>query len=396
MADALTGLRVIDMATVIAGPSTAKYLADFGADVIKVERTDGGDTARSMGWQRDGVSLWWKNLGRNKRTVAIDLKAPAGCAVFRRLVATADVLVENFRPGTLERLGLAPADLLTAHPGLVVLRISGFGQDGPYRDRAGFGTLAESMSGFTFINGHAEMPPALPPVAIADEVTGLFGAMAVLVALRHRDGTGEGQVIDLSLIESLFAVLGPLPSVYDQLGEVAQRMGSRIGYSAPRGCYPTKDGKWLALSGTAQSVAERILAAIGRDDLLDDPRYATNNARVEHVEQLDEIITEWTSARTLDECMDAMLAADAAAAPVFAMDQLFDDPHIAARGAIATVDDPDLGPLRMQNVAPRLSRTPGRVAHAGKSLGADTDAVLDELGYPPEERAALRRSGAIA
>src|SRR3989454_3005553 len=224
MAEALEGIRVIDMATLIAGPTSAKYLADFGADVIKVERPDGGDTSRAMGWQRDGVSLWWKNLGRNKRTVALDLKSDAAKDAFRKLVESADVLIENFRPGTLERLGIGPDELRGWNRGLVVLRISGFGQDGPYRDRAGFGTLAEAMSGFTYINGHAEMPPVLPPVAIADEVTGLFGAMAILVALRHRDRTGEGQVIDLSLVESLFAVLGPLPTVYDQLGEVAERM----------------------------------------------------------------------------------------------------------------------------------------------------------------------------
>jgi len=293
VADALEGVRVIDMATLIAGPTAAKYLADFGADVIKVERPDGGDTARTMGWQKDGVSLWWKNLGRNKRAMTLDLKQAEHLAAFRHLVATADVLVENFRPGTLERLGLAPPDLLLLNPRLVILRISGFGQDGPYRDRAGFGTLAEAMSGFVYINGHEEMPPVLPPVAIADEVTGLFGAMAILIALRHRDRTGEGQVIDLSLVESLFATLGPLPTVYDQLGQVAERMGSRIGYSAPRGCYPTKDGRWLALSGTAHSVAVRILQAIGRGDLLDDPRFATTHARVENVQALDAIIGEW-------------------------------------------------------------------------------------------------------
>ena len=385
MANALEGLRVIDMATVIAGPTAAKYLADFGADVVKVERPDGGDTARHMGWQRAGTSLWWKNLGRNKRTIALDLKSPAGIDALQRLTAGADVLIENFRPGTLERLGLDPAQLIAANPGLVVLRISGFGQDGPYRDRAGFGTLAESMSGLTYINGHAGSPPVLPPVAIADEITGLFGAMAVLVALRHRDRTGEGQVIALSLLESLFAVLGPLPSVYDQFGEVAERMGSRIGYSAPRGCYPTSDGRWLALSGTAQAVAERIMHAIGRPDLLEDPRFATNNARVANVDELDAVITGWSSVRTLDQCLKAMLDAGGAAAPVFSIDQIFGDPHFTARGAIAEVDDPDLGRLRMQGIAPRLSRTPGSVRHAGRPLGADTQEVLAEAGLSQSE-----------
>lgn len=396
MADALEGLRVIDMATVVAGPSAAKYLADFGADVVKVERPDGGDTTRGMGWQKDGVSLWWKNASRNKRTVALDLKHPGGRDAFLRLAHTADVVVENFRPGTIERLGLGPDTLLAANPGLVLLRISGFGQDGPYRDRPGFGTLAEALSGFTYLNGQAGGPPVLPPIALADEVTGLFGAMAVLIALRHRDRTGEGQVIDLSLVESLLAIMGPLPTVHQQLGEVPERSGSRIGYSAPRGCYPTKDGRWLALSGTAPSVAARIFKAIGRDDLLADARFATNNARVAHADELDEVIAAWSSERTLEQCMEALLAFDAAGAPVYAMDQLAADEHLRARGALVELDDPELGPLRMQGVAPRLSLTPGRVRFAGRPLGADTDEVLTEAGLGLDEVARLRAEGGAA
>jgi crotonobetainyl-CoA:carnitine CoA-transferase CaiB-like acyl-CoA transferase len=366
------------MATLIAGPAAARYLADFGADVVKVERPGSGDPTRTMGWARNGVSMWWKNLGRNKRSVALDLKDPADLESFRDLAARAEVVIENFRPGTLERLGLGPDLLLARNPALVVLRISGFGQDGPYRGRAGFGTLAEAMSGFTYINGYADAPPVLPPVALADEVTGLFGAMAILVALRHRDHTGEGQVIDLSLVESLFSLIGPLPSVFDQLGETQERMGSRIGYSAPRGTYPTSDGEWLAISGTAPSVAVRVFKAIRREDLLDDPRFATPAARVENVEDLDKVISEWTSQHTMAECLEAMLGADAAASPVYDMARIFEDQHVIARQMLAEVDDPDLGPLRMQNVAPRLSRSPGTVRFAGRALGADTAEVLEE------------------
>ena len=393
----LEGIRVLDIATVIGGPGAAARLGDFGADVIKVEHPDTGDTTRNFGWKAGGVGLWWKVISRNKRPVTLRLSHPKGREVLLRLVERADVLVESFRPGTLERWGLGPEELHARNPGLIILRISGFGQTGPYAHRPGFGTLAEAMSGLAHITGDPEGPPMLPPVALADEVAALLGAYAVMVALYHRDHRGgEGQVIDQSLFEGLFGITGPIPSAYDRLGLVTGRHGSHLPYVAPRGTFRTADERWIALSGTSQSIAHRILAAIGRPELSADPRFATNEARLAHVEDLDALIEEWVGSHTLQEVMAAFEEHEAAAAPIYDIQQIFSDLQYGARGTIVHLPDEELGSVVLPDVQPRLSRTPGRIRHPGLPMGAANDEVFgDELGLSEQERAALRDDGVI-
>jgi crotonobetainyl-CoA:carnitine CoA-transferase CaiB-like acyl-CoA transferase len=369
MSGPLADVRVLDLATVVAGPGCARYLADFGADVIKVERPDGGDTTRAMGWRdpADDQTLWWKLLGRGKRSVVLDLKSPDGLDAMLRLCDGADVVVENFRPGTLERLGLGPDVLLERNPRLVVTRVTGFGQDGPYAGRPGFATLAEAMSGFAAVNGEPEGAPLLPPIALTDEVTGLAAAFATMVALH----SGVGQVVDVNLLESLFQVMGPLISAHHLLGYAQPRMGSSIPYSVPRGTYRTADGEWVAISASAESVAARVMALLGVGD---DERFATFSGRVEHRDELEALVIAWVAARPLAEVLAAFEAAQAAIAPVMTMADIAVDPHFRARGAITEVDG-----VPMQGLIARLSATPGSIRGVGRPLGADTDEVLAEL-----------------
>jgi crotonobetainyl-CoA:carnitine CoA-transferase CaiB-like acyl-CoA transferase len=389
--DALEGLQVIDMATVFAGPGAAKYLGDFGADVIKVE-PPGGDGTRAMGWRdpRDGETFMWKVLGRNKRAVVLDLKQASDLDAMRRLVDRADVLIENLRPGTLERLGLAPDDLLERNPGLVVLRVTGFGQTGPYSSRPGFATLAEAMGGFAAINGEPDGKPLLPPIALTDELAAIVGAFAVMVALRHRDRTGEGQIVDVNLLESMIQMMGALPSAWAHLGELQPRLGSGIPYSVPRGTYRCADGEWVAVSTSAESVAHRVLALLGVGD---DPRFATFDDRAQHREELDALVSAWTGARSSGEVLAAFEAAEAAIAPIYTMEDLLADPHVLERDVIVEVDG-----VRMPGPVARLSRTPGRVRHVGRPLGADTDEVLrglDEAVPDPEPGRDTSRGGSV-
>ena len=365
----LHDLRVVDLSTVVAGPGCARYLADFGADAIKVERPGTGDTTRTMGWTdpSDDVTLWWKLLGRNKRSVVLDLKDPGDLDRMSRLVATADVLVENFRPGTLERLGLDPVDLIAANPRLVVTRVSGFGQDGPYAGRPGFATLAEAMSGFAAINGEPDGAPLLPPIALTDEVTGLVAAFATMVALH----SGVGQVVDVNLLESLFQLMGPLMSHWKLNGELQPRLGSGIPYTVPRGTYRCADGRWVAVSTSAESVAQRVMEIIGLDH---DPRLAGFAGRVANRDEVEGRMAEWCAARPRDEVLRTFEEAQAAAAPVYDMSQLAEDPHARARGLVTEVDG-----VPMQGLVARRSATPGRLRWAGRPLGADTAAVLAEL-----------------
>jgi crotonobetainyl-CoA:carnitine CoA-transferase CaiB-like acyl-CoA transferase len=370
--DALEGVRVVDMATVFAGPGTARHLADFGASVVKVE-APAGDGVRRMGWfpPEGGDSYTWKLLGRGKRCVVLDLKSKSGLDAMLRLVDEADVLIENFRPGTIERLGLGPDVLHARNPGLVVLRVTGFGQDGPYAQRPGFATMAEAMSGFAAINGEPDGPPLLPPIALTDEVAALAGAFAVMVALRHRDRTGEGQVIDVNLLESMLQMMSALPSASAHLGYEQPRLGSGIPYTVPRGTYQCSDGMWIAISTSAESVAHRLLELM---DVGDDPRFATFEGRAAHREELDAIVERWIGARHSSEVFDAFEGAEAAIAPVYRMGELLADPHVQARDVMIEVDG-----IRMQGATARLSRTPAVVRHAGRPLGADTDEVLAEL-----------------
>jgi formyl-CoA transferase len=391
----LDGLRVLDFSTVVAGPRIAMYLADFGADVIKVEHPERGDDTRHLGFGRDGVSCYWKLVSRNKRCVTLNLGDERGQHIARKLAATADVLIENFRPGTFERWNLAPDSLLAANPKLVIARVTGFGQDGPYAKRPGFATLAEAMSGLAAITGEPQGPPILPPVALADEVTGMVGTWAVMIALYHRDvHGGGGQIIDLSLYESLIQTLGPLPLAWDQLHYLQPRMGSRLPYSVPRNAYQCKDGKWVALSASARSVASRVFDAIGRSELKTEPRFATHASRSENVDEIDDVIAAWMASHTRDEALEIFERHDAALAPVYDMSEFFTDRHVVERGSLASVDDPDWGPIRMQGVHPRFSSTPGRIASAGPSaLGRDNDDVYAELGVADLD--ALRDDGVI-
>jgi crotonobetainyl-CoA:carnitine CoA-transferase CaiB-like acyl-CoA transferase len=364
----LSDLRVIDCATVIAGPGCARYLADFGADVIKVERP-GGDTARDLGWRdpADGESLWWKIMGRGKRTITLDLKDPDDLAVMLELCDSAQVLVENFRPGVLERLGLAPEVLHARNPDLVVTRVTGFGQDGPYRDRPAFATQAEALSGFAAINGEPDGAPLLPPIALTDEVTGLVAAFATMVAVH----SGRGQVVDVNLMESMLQMMGPLVPLYGLLGETQQRLGAGIPYTVPRNTYRCADGSWVAISSSAESVAQRVLELIG---LGGDPRFVGFDGRVSHREEIDECLGAWVSSRTRDEVLAEFDRVHAAAAPVYDMADIFADPHYAARRAITTVDG-----VPMPDVVARLSATPGGVRWAGRPQDDDGDSIRAEL-----------------
>ncbi|MGI9603800.1 MAG: CaiB/BaiF CoA transferase family protein [Acidimicrobiales bacterium] len=367
----LADLRVLELATVVAGPGCGRYLADFGADVIKIERPGAGDSTRTLGWRHptDDTTYWWKLLGRNKRCIELDLKSAEGRESFLALVATADVVIENFRPGKLEALGLGPDVLWSARPQLVITRISGFGQTGPYAQRPGFATLAEAMSGFAAINGTEASGPTLPPIALTDEVTALTAAFATMVALH----SGEGQVVDVNLLESMFQVMGPLLSVYAATGYRQPRMGSELPYSVPRNTYRCADGRWVAVSASSESVGPRVMALVG----LDPVELASFEARVDARERINAAVSTWIGARTSDEVLAGFAEVDAAVALVFDAADIATDPHFAARQALVELD----GSV-MQGLVADLSATPGRLRWAGRSQGADTAEVLADLTDP--------------
>ncbi|MFE5669889.1 CaiB/BaiF CoA transferase family protein [Streptomyces niveus] len=392
----LHGLRVLDIATLFAGPLAATMLGDFGAEVIKVEHPTRPDPSRGHGPAKDGVGLWWKILGRNKRTITLDLATPPGRDLLLRLAADADVVVENFRPGTLEKWGLGWAELSAVNPRLVLARVTGFGQFGPYSHRPGFGTLAEAMSGFAAMTGEPEGPPTLPPFGLADSIAALATAYAVMTALNGRAATGRGQVVDLAIIEPILTVLGPQPLWYDQLGYIQPRTGNRSRNNAPRNTYRTACGSWLAVSTSAQSIAERVMRLVGRQELVDEPWFATGSGRAEHADVLDEAVGAWIARHSREDAMAAFEKAEAAIAPVYDISDVMDDPQYRALDSVVEVPDPELGPIRMQNVLFRLSETPGAIRWAGRPHGADTDAVLTEmLGLSAPEIAALRTEGAL-
>jgi crotonobetainyl-CoA:carnitine CoA-transferase CaiB-like acyl-CoA transferase len=395
-AQPLDGVRVLDIATMAAAPWAAAYLAEFGADVIKVEMPVVGDHQRRWGTPKHGVGLFWKSMSRNKRSVTLNLSKPRGAEVFKRLVAEADVVIENFRPGTLERWGLDFETLRAVNPRIILLRVTGFGQTGPYAPRPGFGTLAESLTGFAHLTGHPEGPPTLPNMPLADGVAGVTGAFAVMVALYYRDARGGvGQVIDLSLCEPLLRLLEPTLLDYDQFGIQRGRIGNRSDHVAPRNTYQCGDARWLSLSASAQSIFERLMVAIGRPELREDPRFAVNSARVTHVVELDEIIGAWMRRHTRDEALALLEANEVAAAPVYDVADIFADPHYRARQSFVRVADPDLGEINLVNVVPRLSETPGRVRTTGPALGQHNVDVYGALGISPDELDALRHDGVI-
>lgn len=391
----LSNLRIIELANVVAGPSVGKHLSDFGAEVLKIERPGAGDTSRAMGELVGDRSAWWLSIGRNKRSVTLDLKHPKGREVLLRLVESADALVESFRPGVLERLDLAPAALHAANPRLVVVRVSAFGQTGPYSHRPGFGTLAEAFSGLAAISGHRDQPPLLAPFALADEVAGLFATWSLLVALYNRDARGgNGQTIDVSLFESVFNILGPLPTLYKAYGTLQPRNGSRLPFSSPRNVYRTNDGHYFAVSGTTASAAETVMRLVGGEELLADPRFCTPQARAEHADELDAIVEDWMAERRIDEVEQLFHEAGAAGIRVLTMADVFEDPQYRARQTVVEVEDAELGAVALAAPVPRLSETPARFVHVGPPLGQDTSQVLSELGYSEEEIAEGREEGA--
>ena len=392
---ALEGVRVVEAATLFAAPIAGMLLGDYGAEVTKLEHPARPDPARGHGPAKDGVGLWFKTLARNKRLATLDLSRPDGRDIFLRLAERSDVVIENFRPGTLERWGLGWDELRAINPRLVLARVSGFGQRGPYAGRPGFGTLAEAMSGFASLNGEPGAPPLLPPLALADGIAGFATAFAILAALRARDVTEEGQVVDTNLVEPLTLLLGPQITTWDATGELQPRTGNRSGHNAPRNVYRTADGRWVAVSSSATSIAERVLRLVGRDDLVEQEWFATGAGRVAHVDEIDAAVAGWIAARPRDEVLAAFEAADAAIAPVYDASDLRDDPHFSSTGAFVSVEDDELGHVLMSNLASRLSETPGSVEWAGPAHGAHTAEVLAEIGIDGDELERLRRDGVV-
>jgi crotonobetainyl-CoA:carnitine CoA-transferase CaiB-like acyl-CoA transferase len=393
----LKGLRVIDAGTMIAGPLAATQLADFGAEVIKVELPGAGDSMRHWAPMKEGRSLWWKVIARNKRLVTLTLSKPRGQELFRELVKTADIVIENYRPGTFERWGLGYKDLAETNPRLVMVRVSGFGQSGPYAKRGGYGTIAEAFSGIPSFTGFPDRPPTLPGFPMADSVASTFAAMSAMFAVYNRDHNGgRGQEIDVSLYEPLFRLVESQVIGFDQLGIVKRRQGNRLAEDSPRNTYETRDGRWIGISASSQRTFERLAAAIGMPNLIDDPRFVDNSSRCTNDLALDEVIAGWFKQRTCDEVMKLFDEADVVAGPVLDIGDIVKDPQYIARENIVSVSDVDFGSVRMQGVVPKFSETPGKVRHAGGRIGADNHAIfVGELGLSEAEFSSLQAEGVV-
>ena len=393
----LRGLRVIDAATLAAGPMVATMLGEFGAEVIKVEQPGIGDPLRTWGDQKDGIGLFWKSMSRNKHCVTLDLRVPDGQELFHRLLDVTDVFVVNNRPSALAKWGLDYESVHAAHPRVVMLHVSGYGVGGPKSDRPGFGTLAEAMSGFAHVTGQPDGPPTLPPFFLADGVASQSATVAVMLALYHRDVHGAGgQLIDVNLIEPLARLIETSTLAYSHLGKVPGRVGNLLPASAPRNAYRTSDDKWLAISSASPNIALRVFRAIDRPEMADDPRYADPVERQVRAVEIDGLVAEWIAARPMAEVMDTFERAEVAAAPIYDAPQLLADEHLRARGSFVRVEDPDLGAMTVQAPVVRFSETPGVVEHLGRGLGVDNDAVYGGLlGVETERLAALRAAGTI-
>jgi crotonobetainyl-CoA:carnitine CoA-transferase CaiB-like acyl-CoA transferase len=390
----LDGVRVLDLTRLIAGNMLTLQLADFGAEVIKIETPGRGDPLRA--WQDDGVPCHWKVYARNKKSLTLNLRQPEAIEILLRLIEGADVMIENFRPGRLEEMGLSPDVLLSRNPKLVLARISGFGQTGPYRNRPGFGSLVEAMSGFADRNGFPDREPVLPPLALADMIAGLYGAMAVLIALREVElKGGDGQIIDLSLLEPIFSVLGPEALTHKVTGTVKQRMGSGSNTSSPRNVYATRDGKWVALSGSIQSMAERVFRVIGREDMIDDPRFRTNPDRVKHRDRVDEILGGWIKARDRAEVLEIFGRDEVTASGIYDIRDIIADEHFQGREVLVDLPDEDVGSAPMHNIIPRLSSTPGKFRLPAPALGEHNAALLGEMGIDADGLADLMERGVV-
>jgi crotonobetainyl-CoA:carnitine CoA-transferase CaiB-like acyl-CoA transferase len=394
----LDGVRVIDIATFLAGPFCATQLGEFGAEVIKVELPTTGDPTRAFGTRTEcGDSLIWLSEARNKKSVTLDLRTPDGAALLLQLVEHADVLVENFQPGTMERWGLGYEELRARNPRLVMVRISGYGQTGPYRNRPGFGRIANAFGGLSFLAGYPDRAPVTPGSAtLPDYLAGVYGALGTLLALRARELTGEGQVVDIGLYEPVFRILDELAANYNATGFVRQRLGPATVNAVPHSHYPTKDGRWIAIACTTDKMFERLAELMGRPELAGDGRFATYAQREAQRDDVDAVVAEWTASHERAELLQQCEGAQVPAGPVFSIDEIFDDPHYAARGNIATHHDERVGDLAVPNVVPRLSATPGAIDWLGPSLGAHTDEIYEGLlGLSPERIAELRSDGVL-
>lgn len=396
MSDMLHGLRVIDASTLFAGPLAAMHLGDLGAEVIKVENPRRPDPSRGHGPSKDGHNLWWKTLGRNKATISIDLATPKGQDLFHQLADTADVIIENFRPDTMENWGLGPADLHITNPRLVMARITGFGQTGPMRRRAGFGTLAEAMSGFAAMTGDPDGPPTLPPFGLADGITSIAAAFAIAAALYQRERTGRGDVLDLAIVEPLMAILGPQVSRFDQLHDQQPRTGNRSTNNAPRNIYRTADNSWVAVSTSSQSIAERVMRLVGHPEVCNLDWFGTGAQRALHADELDEMVGSWIAARNRDDVIEAFTQAQAAIAPIYAASDIYQEPQFRAIGAIRTVNDPDLGELAMAGGLFRSNSGGATITFTGRPPGADTDTILRSLGLDAPAIEQLRSENVVA
>ena len=382
----LAGVKVVDIANFLAAPLCGMHLADFGADVIKVERPLTGDEIRYWGDSKNGVGLYFKIVNRGKRSITADLRTPLGVEIVKKLVKDADILLENYRTGTLEKWGLGPDVLMDINPALIIVRITGYGQTGPNRMRPGFGTLAEAYAGYAHITGYPDRPPLLPAFGLADSTTGLMAAYLASMALHEKRRSGKGQVIDLAIYETLLTLLGPQIINYDQLGLVQQRAGSRLPFTAPRNTYQTRDGKWVSIGGSAQSIFERICQALAVPELVKDPRFTNNRLRIQNAAALDEELQKAIMRFDQKDLIELLLAHDAAISPVNDVAQVLDDPHIQARGNVIPIEDDELGMLRMQDVVGKFSRTPGKIRSTGPRLGQHNREVLvDLLGFDPAE-----------
>ena len=402
----LKGLKVLDLSIIVAGGTASSLLADFGAEVVKVERPGSGDPLRNWGPFTNGVSLWWKVHSRNKKSITLNLAQPEGQGLLKNLAGQADLLIEGFRPSAMERWGLGPEDLRRVNPSLVYVRFSGFGQTGPYKDRPGFGTIAERMSGYVGMTGFPDSPPVLPPVPLADEIAGVFGAMSGMMALYHRDvprsepadtATGrQGQVIDVSLFEPLFRLCIPHVTMHDLMGISRERVGNDFPDAAPRSLYQTAEGRWLGLSATSQSTFESLAQAMGMAGLTQDPRFKDNAARLENVAALNGILQAWLGQRSLPDVMDQLVPAGGVVGPVYDAAEIADDPHYRERQDIIELDDPELGRTKMLGVVPKFSETPGAVDHAGPTLGEHNQLIYGSwLGYSEGDVAGLHQRGVI-
>ncbi len=393
----LAGIRVVELGNLIAAPFAARLMAEFGAEVIKVESPGEGDPLRKWRKLHKGTSLWWYLQSRNKKSVAVNMRLPEGQEVVRRLAREADVLIENFRPGTLERWGLGWEQLRAVNPNLVMVRISGFGQDGPYRERPGFGAVGEAMGGMRYTTGDPDRPPARTGISIGDSLAALHAVMGALMALLSiKNGNGAGQVVDVSLYESVFNMMESLVPEYDLLGHVRERSGGSLPGIAPSNTYPTRDGAFVVIAGNGDAIFKRLMTAIGRDDLGRDPRLASNDGRAAHAAELDGAIADWTRTRPIDAVVAALDAADVPNGRIYSVEDIVADPQYQARHMILPATLPDGTPVRMPGIVPKLSETPGGVSWLGPRLGEHTADVLAEIGYAPDEIAALLAKGAVA